>query len=135
MALWQKIQNMVSEYEELLAKEIVDCAFKVHRQLGPGLLEKIYETCLCYELNKKNIDYKRQVDLPIVYDNIQFDKGLRIDILVENLIIIELKAVDAINAVWQAQIISHLKLTKLHLGFLINFNVATIKDGIKRYVL
>jgi len=78
---------------------------------------------------------KRQVNLPIVYDNITFDKGLRIDILVENLIIIELKAVDTINSVWQAQILSHLKLARLHLGFLINFNVATFKDGIKRYIL
>jgi len=126
---------MISDYEELLAKEIVDCAFKVHKHLGPGLLEKIYETCLCYELNKKNINFERQVNLPIVYDNITFDEGLQIDIFVENLIIIELKAVDTVNAVWQAQILSHLKLTKLHLGFLINFNVATIKDGIKRYVL
>ena len=126
---------MISDYEELLGKEIVDCAFKVHKQLGPGLLEKIYEACLCYELNKKNIDCKRQVNLPIIYDNITFDEGLRIDILVENLIIIELKAVDTVNLVWQAQILSHLKLAKLHLGFLINFNVAAIKDGIKRYVL
>jgi len=126
---------MISDYEELLGKEIVDCAFKVHKQLGPGLLEKIYETCLCYELDKKNINYKRQVNLPIIYDNITFDEGLRIDILVENLIIIELKAVDTVNSVWQAQILSHLKLARLHLGFLINFNVATLKDGIKRYVL
>ncbi len=130
-----KLNPMISEYEKLLAKEIVDCAFKVHKQLGPGLLEKIYETCLCHELSKKDINYKRQVDLPIVYDTITFDEGLRIDVLVENLIIVELKAVDIINAVWQAQILSHLKLTKLHLGFLINFNVTTIKDGIKRYVL
>jgi GxxExxY protein len=66
---------MISDYEELLGKEIVDCAFKVHKQLGPGLLEKIYETCLCYELSKKSIDCKRQVNLPIVYDNITFDEG------------------------------------------------------------
>jgi len=125
----------VSDYEELLGKQIGDCAFKVHKQLGPGLLEKIYEACLCYELNKKNINCKRQVNLPIVYDDVTFDEGLRIHILVENLIIIELKAVDIVNPVWQAQILSHLKLTKLHLGFLINLNVAIFKDGIKRYVL
>jgi len=126
---------MISNYEELLAREVVDCAFKVHKQLGPGLLEKIYETCLCHELSKKKIHYKRQVDLPIVYDNIIFDEGLRIDVLVEDLIIIELKAVDTINPVWQAQILSHLKLAKLHMGFLINFNVPAIKNGIKRYIL
>ena len=126
---------MVSSYEELLAKEIVDCAFKVHKQLGPGLLEKVYETCLCHELSKKGINFKRQVDLPIVYDNIIFDEGLRIDVLVEDIIIVELKAVDTINPIWQAQILSHLKLAKLSIGFLINFNVPTIKDGIKRYKL
>lgn len=113
----------------------MDCAFKVHKQLVPGLLERIYETCLCYELNKKNIYCKRQANLPIVYDNITFDEGLRNNILVENVIIIELKAVDTVNSVWQAQILSHLKLAKLRLGFLTNFNVTAFKDGIKRYVL
>ncbi len=126
---------MVSEYEEWLAKEIVDCAFKVHKQLGPVLLEKIYETCLCYELGKKNIHFQRQVAIPIKYDNLLFEEGLQIDILVENKIICEFKAVDVINPVWSAQIISHLKLTGLQLGFLINFNVVLIKDGIKRYIV
>jgi len=127
--------HKLSEKEELLAKEIVDCAFKVHKALGPGLLENIYETCFCHELYKKGIKYQRQVDIPIVYDNIVFDEGLRLDVLVEDLIICELKAVDTVNPVWQAQIISHLNLTKKRLGFLINFNVEVIKNGLKRYIV
>lgn len=124
---------ILSEKEEKLCKIIVDCAYKVHRQLGPGLLERIYEACFCYELGKAGILSKRQVDLPIHYDDLVFDEGLRIDVLVDDLIICELKAVDQVNPLWQAQIISHLKLTKLHVGFLINFNTALIKDGIRRY--
>ncbi|CAN5473405.1 GxxExxY protein [soil metagenome] len=121
--------------EEYLAKEIVDCAFKVHKQLGPGLLEKVYEACFSYELNKKGIENRRQVAVPIYYDDLVFDEGLTLDVLVEDLVICELKAVDAVNPIWQAQIISHLKLTDKNLGFLINFNVAYIKDGIKRFVV
>jgi GxxExxY protein len=126
---------MLSEKEEYFAKEIVDCAFKVHKQLYPGLLEKIYENCFCHELDKKDIEYKRQVDIPIIYDNLVFNEGLRLDVLVEDLIICELKAIETVNPVWQAQIISHLKLTGKRLGFLINFNVAFIKEGIKRFVV
>ena len=118
-----------------LGKEIVDAAFKVHKKLGPGLLEKIYEACLCYELDKKGIESIRQVDVPINYDELVFDEGLRLDILVEDKIICELKAVDKINPVWEAQILSHLKLTNKRLGYLINFNVKNIGKGIKRFVL
>jgi len=112
---------MLSEREEYLAKEIVDCAFKVHKQLGPGLLEKVYEICFCHELTKKGIEYKRQIDIPIVYDNLVFNEGLRLDVLVEDLIICELKSIELINPLWQAQVISHLKLTNKRLGFLIMF--------------
>jgi GxxExxY protein len=125
---------MLSEQEEYLAKGIVDCAFKVHKQLGPGLLEKVYEICFCHELSKKGIQYKRQIDIPIFYDNLVFNEGLRLDVLVEDLIICELKAIELVNPLWQAQVISHLKLTNKRLGFLINFNVSFIKDGIKRFV-
>lgn len=125
----------LNENEEFLCKEIVDCAYKVHSQLGSGLLEKIYEACFCYELDKKKIPYKRQVKLPIWYDGLEFDEGLQLDVLVNNKIICELKAIDIINPLWQAQIISHLKLTDLHVGFLINFNVPLIKNGIRRYSL
>ena len=90
---------------------------------------------ICYELDKKKIPYKRQVKLPIWYDGLEFDEGLQLDVLVNNKIICELKAIDIINPLWQAQIISHLKLTDLHVGFLINFNVPLIKNGIRRYSL
>ena len=127
--------TQLSEREESLGKEIIDAAYKVHKELGPGLLEKIYEACFCYELGKKGILYKRQVELPFFYDGQKFDEGLRMDVLVDELVICELKAVEIINPLWKAQIISHLKLTKLRLGYLINFNVPLIKDGIKRYIV
>lgn len=125
--------NPVKEREELLAKEIVDCCYKVHKQLGPGLLERVYEVCFCHELFKKGISFKRQIDIPIVYDEIIFNEGLRLDVLVDDLVICELKAKDELNPIWEAQILSHLKLTKKNLGFLFNFNVALIKNGIRRF--
>lgn len=99
------------------------------------MLEKIYEACFCYELTKKNISFQRQVDLPIFYDELVFNEGLRMDVFVEELIICELKAVDLINSLWQAQILSHLKMTRCNIGFLINFNVPLIKNGIRRFCL
>ncbi len=125
--------NKLTEREEWLCKEIVDCAYKVHKALGPGLLEKIYEVCFCHELSKKGILFQRQVFLPIHYDEMVFDEGLRLDVFVEETIICELKAIDLINPIWEAQILSHLKLTAKHVGFIINFNIALIKDGIRRY--
>lgn len=125
----------LSDREEFMGREIVDSAYKVHKELGPGLLEKIQEACLCYELGKKGILYKRQHELPFYYDGTKLNEGLVIDILVEDLVICEIKAVDIVNPVWKAQILSHLKLTKLRLGYLINFNVPLIKDGIKRYIM
>ncbi|QXD17172.1 GxxExxY protein [Rhodocaloribacter litoris] len=118
-----------------MARHIVDAAFTVHRHLGPGLLEKVYEVCFCHELGKRGLRYLRQVAIPIEYDGIVFDEGLRLDVLVEKRIICELKAVDEMHPVWEAQILSHLKLTGLRLGFLINFNVPLIKHGIKRIIL
>jgi GxxExxY protein len=125
----------LSEKEETIARKIVDAAYTVHKNLGPGLLEKVYEVCFCHELTKRGLQYRRQVDLPIVYDGVTFDEGLRLDILVEETIICELKAVDQLNPVWEAQILSHLKLTQKRLGFLINFDVPIIKKGIKRIIL
>jgi GxxExxY protein len=125
----------LSEVEEAVAKKIVDAAFVVHKALGPGLLEKVYEVCFCHELGKRDLRYLRQVDIPIEYDGLKFDEGLRLDVIVENLVICELKAVEEMNPVWEAQIISHLKLTGKRLGFLINFNVPLIKKGIKRIVV
>jgi GxxExxY protein len=125
----------ITEKEELVAEKIVDAAYKVHKALGPGLLEKIYEVCFCHELKRAGLSYQKQVDIPIKYDGIDFDEGLRIDVLVEDLVICELKAVDEINPVHMAQVLSYLKLTGNRLGFLINFNVPVIKNGIKRVVL
>jgi GxxExxY protein len=125
---------MPNEQIEQIAKIIVNSAFKVHKELGPGLLEKVYEACLVYEITKAGFEVKRQVEVPIIYDGVTLKEYLRLDIIVENSIIIEVKAVDIINPVWNAQIISHLKLTNNELGFLINFNVPLIKNGIKRFI-
>ncbi len=125
----------LTDAEEAIGKAVVDSAFRVHKELGPGLLEKIYEACFCYELDKKCLDARRQVDIPIVYGDLRFDEGLRIDVLVEDRVICELKAVDRVNPVWQAQLLSQMKMAKKRLGFLINFNVPLIRDGIKRMVL
>lgn len=125
----------LSEREEGIARLIVDAAYCVHRALGPGLLEKVYEACLCYELSRRGLSCQRQVNVPISYDGMTFDEGLRLDVLVEGLVICELKAVDNVNPVWEAQLLSHLKLTSKRLGFLINFNVPLIRDGIKRMIL
>ena len=119
--------------EEMLCLQIKECALAVHKELGPGLLEQIYEVCFCHELTKRKILHQRQAKLPIYYDGIVFEEGLRLDVLVNDTIICELKAVDTVNPVWQAQILSHLKLTGLHIGYIINFNTALLKDGIRRY--
>ena len=125
---------MPSEKIEEIASFIVNAAFKVHKELGSGLLEKVYEACLAYEIEKAGLIVKRQVDIPIMYDGIQLNEKLRLDLIVENLVIVEIKAVEIVNPVWQAQIISHLRLTNNELGFLINFNVPLIKNGIKRFI-
>ena len=125
---------MLSERTEEIGKIVVNSAFKVHKQLGPGLLERVYEVCLAHEITKAGLDVKRQVDILIFYDGIEFEEGLRLDLLIEDSIIIEIKAVEQINPVWEAQIISQLKLLNKDLGFLINFNVPLIKSGIKRFI-
>jgi GxxExxY protein len=125
----------LSEREELIAEKIVAAAYTVHKELGPGLLERVYEVCFCHELSKRKLKCHRQVAIPIKYDGMIFDEGLRLDVLVEELVICELKAVDEMNAIWTAQLLSHLKLAGKRLGFLINFNVPLIKNGIKRVIL
>jgi GxxExxY protein len=129
-----KFQPLTDE-EERIGKAIVDSAFAVHKQLGPGLLERVYEVCLCHELAKRGVSTIRQLNIPIQYDGLTFDEGLRLDILAGELVIAEIKAVDQVNPVWEAQVLSHLKLTGKRLGYLINFNVPLIKSGIKRFVL
>ena len=112
----------------------MEAAFAVHQTLGPGLLENIYEVCFCHELDKHGLSVQRQVTIPLVYDGIQFAEGLRLDVLVESLVIVELKAVEAMNPVFMAQILTQLKLTGNRLGYLINFIVPLIKDGIRRVI-
>lgn len=125
----------LTEQEERIGKIIVNAAFKVHKEVEPSLLEKIYEIALAHELQKAGLVVRRQVEIPIVYDGIVFDEGLRLDLLVEDLVIVETKAIEQVNPVWVAQVLSHLKLTNKRLGYLINFNVPLIKDGIKRIIL
>jgi GxxExxY protein len=129
-----KNTNMLSHEIENIGKVIVNAAYKIHKELGPGLLEKVYEICLAYEVSKEGIEVLRQLDIPIVYDGITFSEGLRLDLLVGGEVIVEVKAIDLVNPVWEAQILSHLKLTGKQLGFLINFNVPLIKNGIKRFI-
>ena len=125
----------ISIEEDKIGKEIVNAAFKVHKELGPGLLEKVYEVCFCHVLESKGFLVKRQLDIPIVFEGIVFEEGLRLDVMVNNLVICELKALENVNPVWEAQLLSHLKLTNKRLGYLINFDVPLIKDGIKRMVI
>ena len=113
---------------------IIDAAMKVHSALGPGLLESAYEACLKYELSKRNLVVESQVILPVFYDGIRIDAGYRIDLLVENEIIIELKAVEKIIPIHEAQLLSYLKLSNKQVGLLLNFNVLHLKDGITRVV-
>lgn len=117
-----------------LSYKIIGCAFEVHRNLGPGLLESTYESCLCYELDKQDIKYERQKELTIDYKGITLSNGYRIDVLVEGLIVIELKSVEALLPIHTAQILTYLKLSKHSLGLLINFNVTNLQAGIHRYI-
>ena len=121
-----------SEQLDDIAREIVDSAFKVHAALGPGLLESIYETCLCHELRKRGLVVQQQVPVQIIYDGVRLDGGLRLDLVVAGEVIVELKAVDKLMPVNEAQILSYLKLSRKRLGFLVNFNVPRIKEGIRR---
>ena len=121
------------ELEEL-SSALVDSAFKVHQALGPGLLESVYEACLCVELSNRGIAFEAQSPVDIIYCGKIVDAGLRVDLLVERSIILELKAVDKLLPIHQAQLLTYLKLTDLRLGLLINFNVALFKEGVKRMI-
>lgn len=125
----------LTERENQLAKTVIDIAFALHKTLGPGLLESIYEKCFCYELQKRSIPFARQVKVPIQYEELLIEDGLRIDILVDNLLILELKAQENYNPVWDAQLLSYLRLTEKRIGYVINFHVPLMKDGFKRLVL
>ena len=119
---------------ERIAAEIVDAAFKVHTALGPGLFESVYETCLEYELLKRGLRVARQKKVTIQYDDRILDDALRLDLLVEDLVLVEVKAVETMHPIFTAQTLTYLKLTNKRLAFLINFNVVRIKDGIKRMI-
>jgi len=123
-----------NKYSELTSK-IISCAIEVHKALGPGLLESAYEECLAYELRNAGLLVERQKPLPVVYKEIRLDCGYRIDILVEDTVVVELKSVDALNPVHEAQILTYLKFSGKEIGLLMNFNVTLLKNGMKRYML
>ena len=125
----------LTDKEENLGRQIVDIAIKIHKELGPGLLESVYAKCFYYELIKREINFEKQKEVPIIYQTLNIDEGLRLDLLIDDLIIIEFKAQENYHPVWQAQLLSYLKLTGKRLGYLINFHVPLMKDGIKRIIL
>jgi GxxExxY protein len=116
-----------------LTKIIIGCAIDVHKELGPGLLESVYEECLFYELKKAGLEVKRQVSVPIVYKGKKLDYDFKLDLLVEDLVILELKTVPEILPIYDAQILTYMKLAEKEIGFIMNFNVKLMKDGFKRY--
>jgi GxxExxY protein len=130
----QIFQPIAPEVEKI-GKAVLDAAFKVHTTLGPGLLESVYETTIAYEVRKSGLNVITQVSLPIIYDGQKLESGLRLDMLVEKCVIVELKAVETMNPVYEAQMMTYLRLSAVRLGFLINFNVKHLKDGIKRFVV
>jgi GxxExxY protein len=130
-----KTPSEPTEQTDQIAKIIVDSVFRVHTELGPGLLESVYEVCLAHELRKRGLTVERQVALPVIYDGTRIDAGLRLDLIVSETVIVEVKAVEAVLPVHKAQVLTYLKLSGHSLGLLINFNVPLIKDGIRRIIL
>jgi len=126
---------MSLSHESGLGERVIGLSIDVHRHLGPGLLESAYEECLCFELKQTGIGYQRQVALPIVYKDVRLDCGYRMDIVVQNELIIEIKAVDRILPVHEAQMLTYLRLSHLRAGLLLNFNNVVLKDGLRRFVL
>ncbi|MBN2419949.1 MAG: GxxExxY protein [Deltaproteobacteria bacterium] len=120
---------------EKITEPVIQAAIEVHKNLGPGLLESVYEQCLAYELTQKGINFKLQYGLPVEYKGVKLDCGYRIDVLIEDHLILELKSVDRILPIHEAQILTYMKLANVKVGLLINFNVLRVKDGIKRFVL
>lgn len=118
-----------------LTEKIIGAAIEVHRHLGPGLLESAYETCLVYELEGLGLTVERQKALPLVYKEINLDQGYRLDLLIEQQVIVELKVVEQITPVYEAQILSYLKFSGCRIGLLINFNVKLLKDGVRRFIM
>jgi GxxExxY protein len=121
--------------QEELTEQIIGAAIEVHRELGPGLLESAYEECLCHELHLREIKFQRQVDLPVRYKGLKLDCGYRLDIVVDDAILVELKSIEQVLPIHQAQLLTYLRLSGKKVGLLINFNVAVLKNGIIRRVL
>jgi GxxExxY protein len=117
-----------------ITQKVIGCAIEVHKNLGPGLLESAYEECLAFELHKAGLSFRRQQPTPVIYKDIKLDCGYRIDILVENCVVIELKVVDEFNPVHHAQILTYMKFSEMKVGLLLNFNVTVLKNGIRRFV-
>lgn len=120
---------------DIFSNKIIGCAIEVHKALGPGLLESAYEECLSYELLQNNLKIERQKAVPVIFKEVKLDCGYRIDILVENKVLLELKSVEAIAPIHEAQILTYIKFAEIKIGLLINFNVTKLKNGIKRFVL
>ena len=131
----KRVYAPISPEVEKVGKAVLDAAFKVHTALGPGLLESVYETTVAYEIRKGGLLVETQVAMPIVYDNTKLESGLRLDMLIEKCVIVELKSVEKMNPVYEAQLMTYLRLSNVRLGFLINFNVPHLKEGIKRMVV
>ena len=124
-----------ADAEQALTRQVISAAIDVHRALGPGLLESAYQACLSRELELHNLHFRQQVELPLVYKDVKLDCGYRIDFIVEGKVVVELKAVEGLLPVHQAQLLTYLRLSGLRIGLLINFNVPVLKDGIRRRVL
>ena len=120
---------------EIIGKKVLDAAYTVHSDLGPGLLESVYEACLAYELRKQGLNVETQAVVPVIYQEVVIETGLRLDLWVEKSVIVELKAVETMQPLYEAQLLTYLKVTNCRLGFLINFNVKRLKEGVKRMVL
>lgn len=131
----KKVYPLIPMEIERVGRAVLDAAFKVHTTLGPGLLESVYEIALAYEIRKCGLSAAEQVMVPIQYDGQELESGFRLDLLVEKCVIVELKSVEAMNPVYEAQLMTYLRLSGARLGFLINFNVPHLKDGIKRMVI
>jgi GxxExxY protein len=124
----------ISNETETVGRQVLDAAFSVHRELGPGLMECVYEACLLHELRLHGLDPQKQVSRPLVYKGVRLESGLRLDLVVNDQVIVELKAVETMVPVFRAQLLSYLRLSGLRLGFLINFNVPLLRDGIERII-
>ena len=125
---------MTLDYDTALTQQIIGLAMRVHSSLGPGLLESVYERCLCYELDRNNIPYARQVELPLVYGGAKLDCGYRADMIVGNDVLLEVKSVEQISPLHEAQLLTYLRLSVCRVGLLLNFNTVSLRDGIRRRV-